>query len=97
MSALLRIETLSAGERRSFFIKVSGRRQEQTGTLWPILSLRGPSLQLAVWPPTRIEAVPSVKEGRFSYLAYNLVLQDSRVLEPSPAGFRVKTAPPFRL
>jgi hypothetical protein len=97
LSALLRIEALSAGEQRSFFIKVSGRREERTGTLWPILSLRGRSLQAPVWPPTRIEAVPSAKEGRFSYLSYNLVLQDSRVLELSPAGFRVETAPPFRL
>lgn len=97
LSALLRIETLKAGEQRSFFIKVSGQRDEPTGTLWPILSLRGRSLQPAVWPPTRIDAVPAVKEGRFSYLAYNLVLQDSRVLELSPAGFRVETAPPFRL
>jgi hypothetical protein len=97
LSALLRIEAMSAGEQRSFFIKVTGRREEQTGTLWPILSLRGRSLQPAVWPPTRIEAVPSVKERRFSYLSYNLVLQDSRVLELSPAGFRIETAPPYRL
>jgi hypothetical protein len=96
LSALLRIDALNAGDQRSFFIKVSGRREERTGTLWPILSLRGRSLQPAVWPPTRIEAVPSAKEGRFSYLAYNLVLQDSRMLELSPAGFRIETAPPSR-
>jgi hypothetical protein len=97
LSALLRIEALGAGQQRSFFIKVSGRREERSGTLWPTLSLRGRSLQPAIWPPTSIEAVPAVKEARFSYLAYNLVLQDSRILELSAAGFRVETAPDFHL
>jgi hypothetical protein len=93
LSALLRIESLPAGGQRSCFVRVVGRPDERAGTLWPILSLRGRSLQPAVWPPTRIAAVPAVREGRFSYLSYNLVMQDSRAFSLSANACRAVAAP----
>jgi hypothetical protein len=94
LAALLRLKNLEAGQQHSCFIRVVGLLESQTGTLWPILSLRGRSLQQAIWPPTQIEPKPATKESRFSYLSYNLVLQDSRVFTLSPEGFQVNTTPP---
>ncbi len=86
-------ENLESNGKVHFSLRLTGSRKAKSGIIWPIVILAGRSLQKPVWPPTVINTGEPVNEGRFSYLSYNLVIQDSRVFVLSPKGFEVKTPP----
>lgn len=92
VAVTLWIEEMEANGNVNFFLRLSASQVIEAWTLWPIISLHGRSLQAPAWPPTFIKAEVPVRKGRFSYLAFNLVIQDSRVLELSPKGIKVKPA-----
>jgi hypothetical protein len=58
-------------------LKVSGKRTAEKGTMWPLLSLRGRSLAGGIWPQAEVKLTEPADVGRFTYLAYNLVLPDN--------------------
>jgi hypothetical protein len=89
-----RTEELQPGAQAVFFLKLTGLQATQKGSLWPIITLEGRSLQPPVWPATIIRAAKPLREGRFAYLSYNLVLQDSRAFRFSPMGVQPIQAPP---
>lgn len=81
--------TLAAGARVRFFLRLSGSPSSHPGEIWPILTVRGRSLQKPVWPPTNVKTGTPVNQGRFSYVSYNLVIRDSRLIALSPKGAKV--------
>ncbi len=75
-----------------FSVRLLGTKKTKQGTIWPMLTLRGRSQQKPIWPVTDIKADGPVKEGRFYYLSYNLVLRANQVITLSPKGVNVKEA-----
>lgn len=92
VSIILWSRSLAQNDKLHFFLRLIGGRTTETGEIWPIIAIRGRSLQQPLWPPTRIKMEEKVNEGRFSYVAYNLVIQDSRVLRISPQAITVVPA-----
>ena len=84
--------TLESRGKVKLHLKVSGKRTTDTGTMWPLLSLRGRSLAGGIWPQAEVKLAEPAEVGRFSYLAYNLVLPDSRALSLGPRSARILRA-----
>jgi hypothetical protein len=83
---------LEAGGKARFLLKLTGTDPAKEGSIWPIIGLQGRCIQKPVWPPTRITTTDKMSEERFSYVAYNLVIQDSRVIAFTPEGLQVTRA-----
>jgi len=92
VSIILWSRSLAQNGKLHFFLRLMGGRTTETGEIWPIITIRGRSLQQPLWPPTRIKMEEKVNEGRFSYVSYNLVIQDSRVLRISPQAITMVPA-----
>lgn len=92
VSATLWSENLPARGKVRFFLKLSGAKTPADQTLWPLLTLRGRCLTKSVWPTADIKVKQHANIGRFAYLSYNLILQDSRVLKLSNRGIKIMPA-----
>ncbi len=84
--------SLESRGKVKFHLKVTGKPSSGKGTLWPILSLRGRSLAGGIWPPAEVKLTEPAEVGRFAYLAYNLILPDSRVVSLGPRTARILRA-----
>lgn len=92
VGAGLNVKELAPGKTEKFFLCLSGKAVTQAAASWPILTVTGRSIRPAVWPATIIRPDTPVSEGRFSYLAYNLVVKDRQIFRFSAGGVRVEAA-----
>jgi len=86
-------EKLAAGATISFSLRLVGYRKIDNETIWPLLTVMGRNPRKAIWPPTVVHTKEPVREGRFSYLSYNLIIQDRERFILSPKGIKVESLP----
>ncbi len=83
---------LAPGEKRVFFIRLSGfPPQYAADTVWPVLILRGRLTVTPIWPQAIVDGVPAGNIERFYYVSYNLVMRDSKMI--SIKGHEMKVVP----
>ena len=92
VAAVLWSGSLEKAGKMKFHVKVSGHRTAATGTLWPLVSIRGRSLAAGIWPAAEVKLAEAANIGRFAYLAYNLVLPDSRAIRLGKQSLKVLSA-----
>lgn len=86
-------DAFAADAAISFSFKLAGRQGAADTAIWPLVTIMGRSLNRALWPPSTIETKTPVREGRFSYISYNLILQDRTRIRMSPLGIIVEPVP----
>lgn len=77
----------------SFSFRLVGQQGTANSAIWPLITIMGRSLQRALWPPSIIKTETPVREGRFSYVSYNLIVQDCKRMRMSPRGITVEPVP----
>lgn len=92
VAATLRLQHLPVDGTVHFFLRLTGLRTDATGEIWPVITIRGRHIRDPLWPPAVIDLTKPAEIERFSYVSYNLVMRDSRMLKAGVEEVRVTPA-----
>lgn len=78
---------LQVGMPVVFMLSLTGiRSAEQEGVIWPILNVTGRRYPAVIWPQTVVTSDAPFDVTRFSYISYNLAINDGNIFILKP-GF----------
>jgi hypothetical protein len=93
VSAYIWAPKLAPGEKKAFFIRLSGfSPQGAADTIWPVLILRGRLGVSPIWPRTILGGVSADNIESFYYVSYNLVMRDSKMISINNGEMKVMAA-----